>query len=105
VSDLEAVVARLVRAEVDRRLAELGVTGAPPAWPALVTVAAYAAARSISPATVRAAIREGRLEAHRIGRAVRVPAAAEIARPVRVRAGAATATAAAARALGLRVVR
>ena len=55
----------------------------PDTAPAFVTVAAYAAARSISPSTVRAAIREGRLDAERIGRAVRVSPTATIARAVR----------------------
>lgn len=69
----------------------------------LVTVAAYAAARSISPSTVRAAIRRGQLESLQIGRAVRVRADREIA--VRARAGVADPVAAAERSLGLRVVK
>jgi excisionase family DNA binding protein len=43
-----------------------------------VTLKAYAARRSISVSTVRNAIREGRLPALKIGRAVRVRADAEI---------------------------
>ena len=42
------------------------------------TVAGFAKARAISASTVREAIREGRLPAMRIGRAVRVPADATI---------------------------
>ena len=89
-------IAAIARAEVDRRLAELGV-GAPA--PTLVTIAAYARDRSISVSTVRAAIGDGRLEAQRIGRAVRVRRDAEIARPVRAKVDR---TASAARRLGLR---
>lgn len=44
----------------------------------LVTVAAYAAARSISESTVRKAIRDKRLPSTKIGTAVRIPANAEI---------------------------
>lgn len=44
----------------------------------LVSVAAFAAARSISQSTVRAAIREGRLEATKIGRAIRIATDATI---------------------------
>jgi hypothetical protein len=46
----------------------------------LVTVAAYAAARSLHENTVRAAIADGRLPCVRAGRAVRVPSDAEIQR-------------------------
>lgn len=48
--------------------------------PKLVTIATYAAARSISTSTVRQAIRRGRLAATHIGRAVRIKATDEIAR-------------------------
>lgn len=44
-----------------------------------ITVAEYAAARSISVSAVRAAIRSGRLPKVHSGRAVRVPADVEIA--------------------------
>jgi hypothetical protein len=47
-----------------------------------ITIQAYAESRSISPQTVRAAIGDGRLPAKRYGRAVRVPANAEIGAPV-----------------------
>lgn len=46
-----------------------------------VTVAAYAKAHSLSQSTVRVHIREGRLDAIRVGRAVRVRADASIGRP------------------------
>ena len=82
--DLEALVAAAVAAEVKRQLAALGVANSNAPAPALVTVAEYARARSISISTVRAAIREGRLAVERIGkRAVRVPANATIARPTK----------------------
>lgn len=45
-----------------------------------VTVAAYATQRALGKSTVRRAIREGRLAVERIGRAVRIPADAVIAR-------------------------
>lgn len=47
--------------------------------PTHVTVAAFARRLSVSERTVRDAIREGRLEHVRIGRAVRIPADAKIA--------------------------
>lgn len=75
-SDLEQTIRAIVRDELAK---------AKPSDPApeLVTVDAYAAARSISPSTVRAAIRDGRLPAVKIGRAVRVRMTDEIARPAR----------------------
>lgn len=45
-----------------------------------LTVAEYARRWSISTSTVRAAIREGRLQHSRVGRAVRIPAGARIGR-------------------------
>jgi excisionase family DNA binding protein len=73
--DLVPVLRELVRQVVREELAQ--------ARPANdgdhLTVAAYAARLSISERTVRDAIREGRLEHARIGRAVRIPAAAKIA--------------------------
>jgi excisionase family DNA binding protein len=50
--------------------------------PTYVTPAEYARARSISESTVRAAIREKRLEHIRIGRAVRIPTGATIGKNV-----------------------
>ena len=66
---LEAIVRRVLREEL---------AAMKPA--ALLTVEDYADARSISQSTVRAAIREGRLEATRIGRSVRVASGAEISK-------------------------
>lgn len=98
VIDLDAHVRALVREELAAALANRdAATG-----PVLVTMDAYARARSISLSTVRAAIRDGRLEAHRIGRAVRVRSTDEIAQPVRAKVNR---TSAAARRLGLQVVR
>lgn len=65
-----------VRAEVERALANAATRAM------YVSVAEYAAARSISVSTVRNAIRRGRLPALRIGTAVRIPVDAEIGRPV-----------------------
>ena len=95
-TDLERTIRSIVRDELAR---------ARPAndAPRLVTIAAYAAARSISESTVRAAIRDGRLDGLRIGRAVRVRADQEIA--IRARAGTADPVASAERSLGLRVVK
>lgn len=76
-SDFETLIRSIVRDELER--AKNDQTPAP----ALVTIAAYAARRSISPSTVRAAIRDGRLPAHRVGRAVRVPSEVEIAKPAK----------------------
>ena len=55
----------------------------PQATPEHVTVDEYAKRWSISPSTVRAAIREQRLAVTRIGRAIRIDAAATISPPVR----------------------
>lgn len=60
-----------------------------PARADAVTAAEYARRRSISVSTVRAAIREGRLEAVKIGRAVRISANAEIGKPAKPHAAAA----------------
>ncbi len=68
---LEEVVRRIVRSEVAAALAEGKPAG-------LVTVAEFAQQRSISPSTVRVAIREHRLDVTRIGRAVRVATDATI---------------------------
>ena len=97
-TNLEDNLRALVRAEIAAALAERD--RAP--GPGLVTMAEYARARSISVSTVRAAIPDGRLAAHQIGRAVRVRPTDEIARPARARAGR---DAMAARKLGLQVVR
>lgn len=73
------MIREIVRAEVRAEVARVIATG--PAQPTHVSVAEYAAARSISVSTVRNAIRAGRLPAIRIGAAVRVPVDAEIGRP------------------------
>lgn len=70
--DLEQLIAEAVARELDRR-------GIKPANDdGHLTVAAYAARYSISERTVRDAIREGRLEHTRIGRAVRIPSGSTI---------------------------
>jgi len=81
VIDLGAELRELVRAVVREELAAVK----PLAPVELVTVAEYARRRSISTSTVRAAIREGRLDAQRIGRAVRIQADAAIGKPIRTR--------------------
>ncbi len=80
-SGLELEIEAIVRRVVDERLA-----AASKPTVEHVTVADYARCHSVSTSTVRAAIREGRLEAIRIGRAVRVAANANLGKPVR-RAG------------------
>ncbi len=90
-----------IMALVDRRIAELGLKPANDPAPQLVTIAAYAKARSISESTVRRAIREHRLPAVKIGAAVRVRAADEIGRAVKPAANDID-FAAAARAYGVR---
>ena len=72
---LEELIRGLIRDEV--RAAVADALGGKPAA-ALVTIATYAATRSISPSTVRAAIAEGRLSATKIGRSVRIPVDATI---------------------------
>lgn len=78
-SDLTSMVRAIVREEVQRAMAD-----AKPARDGFVSVSDYAARHSISRSTVRAAIREGRLPAVRIGRSVRIAWDASIATPVRV---------------------
>jgi excisionase family DNA binding protein len=77
---LDEMIREIVRSEVRAEVSRVIATG--PAQPTHVSVAEYAAARSISVSTVRNAIRGGRLPAIRIGTAVRVPVDAEIGRPV-----------------------
>jgi excisionase family DNA binding protein len=74
VADLESIVRSIVREELERAR----MTAAPSVE--ALTAAAYAKRWSISVSTVRAAIREGRLASVKIGRAVRIPHGAEIAR-------------------------
>ena len=90
--DIEAIVRRVLREELAAFKAPAG----------LVTIVAYAEARSISPSTVRAAIKDGRLTATRIGRAVRLRADAEFTAIDNFTADRATTTA---RKLGLAVVK
>lgn len=78
-SDLESIIRTIVRDELER------ATRPAPAVEQ-VTAAEYARRRSISVSTVRAAIAEGRLQAVKIGRAVRIPANAEIGKPAKVHA-------------------
>lgn len=72
IAGLRAIIAEAVARELDRR----GVR--PANDDAHITAAEYARRYSISLTTVRDAIREGRLPAQRIGRAVRIPASARI---------------------------
>jgi excisionase family DNA binding protein len=86
-SELEQLLQGLVEPLLRRVLREeLAATReAPPTE--LVTVAMFAAEHSIAPATVRAMIKDGRLEATRIGkRAIRVRRDALIAPTTRARA-------------------
>ena len=99
-ADIAEQLRAMVREEVAAALAAERAAAAPA--PGLVTLDAYARARSISVSTVRAAIRDGRLVAHHIGRAVRVRRDDEIARVARPKSDR---TAVAARKLGLSVVR
>lgn len=69
---LRAFVSEIVRDELAKSRA------VEPA--AHLTVAEYAFRWSLSETTVRAAVRDGRLAHERIGRAVRIPADARIAR-------------------------
>lgn len=74
----EAMLERVVRRVLPEVLA---ATRAVPAADELVTMETFARRRSISESTVRAAIRDGRLPAVKIGRAVRVRADAQIGTP------------------------
>lgn len=97
---LRALIAEVVREEVRHALAD----ATKPTSSHLNTVKAYSSARSISVSTVRAAIREGRLPAVRVGRAVRIPADAELSRPISPKQTA-TRTSRADRILGIAGVR
>ncbi len=72
----------LVRREVQLELAKVQTSQV--RTRELVSVAEFAKTRSISVSTVRNAIRDGRLEATKIGTAVRVRIDAEIGTPVKV---------------------
>lgn len=69
---------RALRPLIERVVREVLSERDKPASDAHLTVAEYARRYSISQSTVRAAIREKRLEHTRIGRAVRIPADARI---------------------------
>jgi excisionase family DNA binding protein len=73
VSDLEQLIRAIVRDEI-------GKTPANDTEPERVTVDEYARRWSLSPSTVRQAIRDKRLEVFRIGRAIRIAADAKIAK-------------------------
>lgn len=68
-TDIEQTLRAIVRDELAKARAE----------DQHITIAEYAKRWNISPSTVRAAIRDGRLAADRIGRAVRIAANAKIA--------------------------
>jgi hypothetical protein len=76
-AEIERLLRQLIREEMRAALAEVadGRSGGA----RYVSVKTYAEARSISPSTVRQAMRDGRLEPMRVGRSVRVQADAEIA--------------------------
>jgi excisionase family DNA binding protein len=74
----EAMLERVVRRVLPEVLA---ATRAVPAADELVTMETFARRWSISESTVRAAIRDGRLPAVKIGRAVRVRGDAQIGTP------------------------
>lgn len=85
-SELEKVLEEMVRKEVARQLGDARPPAAnDPEW---VTVEVYAAKRSISETTVRAAVKAKRLDGMKFGRALRVRADQEIGRPARAAAGA-----------------
>lgn len=92
---LEAVIESVVRRVVREELA----AARPAPADEMVTIATFARMRAISKSTVRAANRDGRLQATKIGRAVRVRANAQIGEPT---AGTDTPAARAARILGER---
>lgn len=71
--DLEQLIRDAVKRELDARGIREPANDAE-----AITVAAYAQRYSISERTVRDAIRDGRLEHVRIGRAVRIPSKARI---------------------------
>jgi hypothetical protein len=85
VSDLEDTIRRIAREEAERVLAA-GRAAAPANDAEWITVEAYAARRSISETTVRAAVKARRLEAMKFGRALRVRADVEIGTPARAAA-------------------
>lgn len=80
---LDSLIDQIADRVADRIVPRLvaALAGAPAA-DELVPPATFARMRSISVSTVRAAIREGRLPATKIGRAVRIAADAQIGRAV-----------------------
>lgn len=70
-TDLEQAIRRIVREELAKQKPANDVAEH-------LSVANYAKRWSISPTTVRAAIREGRLEHTRIGKVIRISADAKI---------------------------
>jgi excisionase family DNA binding protein len=81
-STLEGVLESLLERVVRKVMREREERAAAPS-DELVTMAMFARRRSISESTVRAAIRDGRLEAVKIGRAVRVRGDAQLGKPAR----------------------
>lgn len=98
IASLEDVIRAWLRDEIRAAVADVLGTRTTPAK--LVSIAEYAAARSISPSTVRAAIRDGRLPATRIGRAVRIATNDTIGAPVKAAPRRETATDIVARLVG-----
>jgi len=74
---LDAVIESVVRRVMREELAAVRATPADE----MLTIETFARMRAISKSTVRAAIRGGRLQATRIGRAVRVRSDAQIGEP------------------------
>ncbi len=79
VTDLEQIIRSIVREELGKK-APANDT------PDRLTVTEYARRWSISETTVRHAIRDKRLVCIRIGRAVRIPADAQVGPPVKTHA-------------------
>ena len=95
-SALEVLVRRVVREELTAHRERVDAVRASDA----VTMTVFAQMRGVSVSTVRAAIRDGRLSATKIGRAVRIAADAKLGTPVHA-VNSAKPAARAARILGL----
>jgi excisionase family DNA binding protein len=84
--DLEAVIELIAERIAERVVGRVvdHLAGRPEPGPELITMREFARRHSISETTVRAMIKDGRLDAVKIGAAVRVRANAQIGKPASV---------------------
>jgi excisionase family DNA binding protein len=83
VSDLASELERVIRAIVRDEMGKARAEAAAHPFPDHITAKEYARRFSISVSTVLDAVHDGRLSAVRIGRVIRIPSDASMAKPVR----------------------